>query len=79
MLALVLVSPLSLMFLVGLITSWPKESTLDFLVDAFTQMRELIFLGVMDGYLFSTWTTATITAVIFPIWLLFWSLPWAEK
>ncbi|CAG5134455.1 unnamed protein product [Candidula unifasciata] len=78
MLALVFVSPLSLMFLVGLISAWPQPSTFDLLLQGYTNCKELIFLGVMDSYLFNAWTETIITAVIFPIWLLFWAIPWVD-
>jgi glycosylphosphatidylinositol transamidase len=78
MLALVFVSPLSLMYLVGVLSAWPQLSTFDLLVQGYSNCKELIFLGVMDSYLFNAWTEAIITAVIFPIWLLFWAIPWVD-
>lgn len=78
MLALVFVSPLSLMFLVGLLSAWPQPSTVDLMVQGYTNCKELIFLGVMDSYLFNAWTETIITAVVFPIWLLFWAIPWVD-
>uniref|UniRef100_A0A0B7B3S5 Uncharacterized protein n=1 Tax=Arion vulgaris TaxID=1028688 RepID=A0A0B7B3S5_9EUPU len=78
MLALVFVSPLSLMYLVGLISAWPQPSTIDLLLQGYTNCKELIFLGVIDSYLFNAWTATIVTAVVFPIWLLFWAIPWVD-
>lgn len=75
---LVLVSPLMLLVGVGLISAWPQNDLLTLCMETLTSTRELLFLGVMDTYLFNAWTTAIMTAVIFPIWLLFWALPWVQ-
>ncbi|XP_005108658.1 glycosylphosphatidylinositol anchor attachment 1 protein [Aplysia californica] len=78
MFALVLVSPLMLMFLVGFITVWPQPDVFSLFLEAFNSTKELIFLSVMDNYLFNAWTESVITAIVFPIWLFFWAIPWAE-
>ena len=62
----------------GLLSAWPQADLLTLCTATFTSTRELIFLGVMDTYLFNAWTAAVITAVIFPIWLLFWVIPWVQ-
>ncbi|GFO42974.1 glycosylphosphatidylinositol anchor attachment 1 protein [Plakobranchus ocellatus] len=78
MIALVLVSPLILMLLVGIISAWPQTSVLDLVLKGYTTAKHLIFLGLMDAYLFNAWSEMIGTAVIFPLWLLFWSVPWAD-
>ncbi|XP_059141219.1 glycosylphosphatidylinositol anchor attachment 1 protein-like [Physella acuta] len=78
MIALVLVSPLCLMFIVGVISAMPRNSVLELLTQGFANSKSLIFLGIMDSYLFNAWTETIITAVIFPIWLLFWAIPWID-
>lgn len=78
MAALVLVSPISLMFIVGIISSVPQDSLLELISQGFTNSKELIFLGVMDAHLFNAWTETVITAVVFPVWLMFWAIPWID-
>ncbi|KAH9499744.1 Glycosylphosphatidylinositol anchor attachment 1 protein [Bulinus truncatus] len=78
MLALLIISPLSLLYIAGIISSWPKSSPLELLLEAYSSCKELIFLGVMDTHLFNAWTETVLTAFIFPIWLLFWAVPWID-
>ncbi|GFR89960.1 glycosylphosphatidylinositol anchor attachment 1 protein [Elysia marginata] len=78
MLALVMVSLLVLMYFVGLASAWPQASTLDLLFKGYANTKHLIFLGLMDAYLFNAWSEMIGTAVIFPLWLLFWAVPWVD-
>ncbi|XP_055892250.1 glycosylphosphatidylinositol anchor attachment 1 protein-like [Biomphalaria glabrata] len=78
MFALLLISPLSLMYIVGLISSWPKSSALELFLSAYDSCKLLIYLGVTDTHLFNAWTETVMTACIFPVWLLFWALPWID-
>ncbi|CAL1532748.1 unnamed protein product [Lymnaea stagnalis] len=79
MAALVLVSPMSLMLMVGIISSVPQDSPLELITQGFANSKELIFLGVMDAHLFNAWTETVITAVVFPVWLMFWAIPWIDS
>ncbi|KAK3772867.1 hypothetical protein RRG08_024052 [Elysia crispata] len=78
LIALVMVSMLFLMFVVGLISAWPQTSTWDLIMKGYANTKHLIFLGLMDAYLFNAWSEMIGSAIIFPLWLLFWAVPWAD-
>lgn len=78
LLALVLTSMLVLMFVVGLVSAWPQPSVVDLVLKGYANTKHLIFLSLMDAYLFNAWSETIGTAVIFPLWLMFWAVPWVD-
>ncbi|PVD20704.1 hypothetical protein C0Q70_18863 [Pomacea canaliculata] len=77
--ALLVISPLGLLIIASLVNASLEKNFSGKLVDlvagGYEHMKEMIFLLLVDQYLFSSWTYTIICFAILPTWLVFWAVP----
>ena len=79
--ALLVVSPMGLLCVAAVTnTAWqnPEEGLLAVAWLAIDEVKQLLFLLLVDHYLFYSWTYTLASFAFLPTWLLFWALPFCD-
>ena len=45
---------------------------------SWTSAQEALLYCVVDAHMYGSWTFGLLTFAYWPLWLVFWSLPWTE-
>ena len=77
-LLLLAVSPLTLIYVAGLVQTQVSKVTEDTMVAAWENAQDALLISVVDSYMYSNWLFSVATLLLFPNWLLFWSILWSS-
>lgn len=79
--ALLIVSPMGLLWMVAFVQAAqaePKASVLLIVWHSIEEMMQLLFLMLVDQYVLYSWTYLVVSMAFFPTWLLFWAIPFCD-
>ncbi|KAK7483076.1 hypothetical protein BaRGS_00025739 [Batillaria attramentaria] len=79
--ALLIVSPLGLLVMAACVTVIQKNTDDSWLFSplaAMDEVKNLLFLLLVDQHLFASWTFLVVSLAYFPAWLLFWAIPFCQ-
>ncbi|XP_076469797.1 GPI-anchor transamidase component GPAA1-like [Babylonia areolata] len=79
--ALLLVSPMGLLMVAAVInTAWRNPDDHWYLVAwwSIDEVKQMLFLLLVDQYLFYSWTYTLASFAFLPTWLIFWALPFCQ-
>jgi len=80
-LLLLLVSPLGLVYIGSVVNEVVVEKVTDaavLLPRAWESTQAALLMSLINNNLFANWTFSLVSLVIFPTWLMFWSLLWTK-
>ena len=80
-LLLLLVSPLGLVYIGSVVNEVVVEKVTDaavLLPRAWESTQSALLMALINNNLFANWTFSLVSLVIFPTWLMFWSLLWTK-
>ena len=80
-LALILISPMGLLCIAAVVnTYWqtPNAQWYAVLWQAIDEAKQMLFLLLVDQYLFYSWTYTLASFAFLPTWLLFWAVPFCD-
>ncbi|KAL8596826.1 hypothetical protein ACOMHN_027155 [Nucella lapillus] len=80
-LALLVISPMGLLFLAAVVnTAWQSPDTQWYSVAwlAVDEAKQMLFLLLVDQYLFYSWTYTLASFAFLPTWLIFWAVPFCD-
>ncbi|KAK7114135.1 glycosylphosphatidylinositol anchor attachment 1 protein-like isoform X2 [Littorina saxatilis] len=81
-LALLIVSPMGVLFIAAVANTTMHNSSLGLLAvlwQAIDETKQLLFLLLVDQYLFYSWTYTLASFAFLPTWLLFWAVPFCDN
>ena len=80
-LLLLLVSPLGLVYIGCVVNEVLVEKVTDaavLLPQAWQSTQAALLMALINNNMFANWTFSLASLVIFPTWLMFWSLLWTK-